>query len=105
MYGNKIRFFIHDISKDKLNKKYDYILFIETLEHIEKPKEAIEKYLEYCNKRILVTVPYKELGWKEHVYYFDENSFNDIKEFKEFHIFNKPKASTRIILYIFDKKS
>ena len=68
---------------NNLNKIYDYILFIETLEHLNKPKKIIRKYLEFCNEKILVTVPYKEKKWKEHLYFFDENSFKDIREFKK----------------------
>ncbi len=99
-YGKKIRFFLHDIRKDKLPKKYDYILLIETLEHLTAPKKAVRKYLKNCSN-FIATVPYKEKGWKEHVHYFDENFFNNIKGFRTYKIFNKPKTNQKIIAYFF----
>lgn len=104
LYGKKIKFFVHDIYKDKLKKNYDYILIIETLEHINNPKKAIKKYLKYYNEKLIVTVPYKERGWKEHVYSFDKNSFKDIKEFKKYEI-QKIDKTKQIILYIFQKQN
>jgi len=106
LYGSKINFFVHDVYEDSLDKKYDYILFVETLEHIDNPKKIIKKYLKYCNKKMLVTVPYKEGGkrkWEEHLYYFDEKSFKDIKEFKKYFIFKKFNTEQKIILYLFEK--
>ncbi len=104
IYGGKIRFFVHDVLKDQLDKDYDYILFVETLEHFENPDRIIKKYLSYCNK-MLVTVPYKEGLWKEHLYQFDEHSFNNIKELKEYHILKKGEKDRRIILFIFENDS
>lgn len=103
VYGKKINFFVHDIYKDRLKKNYDYILFIETLEHIINPVKVIKKYLRYCNKGILVTVPYLEKGWKEHLYSFDKNSFKKLKGFKRCYTFNKPGTDQKIILYVFEK--
>src|SRR3989344_2197729 len=103
IYGDKVNFFVHNVYKNNLNKNYDYILFIETLEHLNKPKKIIRKYLEFCNEKILVTVPYKEKKWKEHLYFFDENSFKDIREFKKHFIFGKFNTNQKIILYIFEK--
>lgn len=100
LYDGKVKFFVHDVLKDDLNKKYDYILFVETLEHIDNPKKVIRKYLNYC-KKMLVTVPYKEGLWKEHLYQFDEHSFDDIKELKEYHILEKGKEGGKIILFVF----
>ena len=107
LYGKKIKFFVHDVYKDKLKKNYDYILIIETLEHINNPKKAVKKYLKYCNERLIVTVPYKEKGWIEHVYKFDTNSFEDIKEFKKYKIQKIVirKKMKLIILYIFEKQN
>lgn len=101
MYGNRIKFFVHDVYKNKLNKKYDYILFIETLEHVTNPKKVIRKYLKNC-KKMIVTVPYKEKGWKEHIYSFEKNSFNDLPSFKKYSIFRKPGTDMDIILYLFE---
>jgi len=102
LYGNKMNFFVHDVYKDDLIKKYDFILFIETLEHINNPKKIIRKYLKYCNEKIFVTVPYKQGLWKEHIYRFDEYSFKEFKEFKKYYI-HKIKNNSKIILYIFEK--
>lgn len=104
LYGKKIKFFVHDVYKDKLKKNYDYILLIETLEHVNNPIKVAKKYLKYCNKRMIVTVPCHERGWKEHVYSFNENSFDKVKEFSRYHIFKKPGTDMEIILYIFDKE-
>ncbi len=103
LYGAKVKFFVHNVYKDKLKKDYDYILLIETLEHINNPIKIVRKYLEHCNKKMIVTVPYHERGWKEHIYSFDEHSFQSIKEFKKYKILRKPGTDTQIILYIFDK--
>jgi|SRR3989344_3203657 len=103
LYGKKIRFFVHDIYKDALDKRYDYISFVETLEHIKNPKKIIKKYLGFCNERMLVTVPHKEGKWKEHLYSFDEDSFSDVKELKNYFIFRKLNTNQRIILFIFEK--
>lgn len=102
LYGKYIKFFVHDVYKGILKKNYDYILFIETLEHVNNPKRIIKKYLKYC-KKILVTVPYKEKGWKEHIYIFNKDSFKDFKEFKKYSIFKKPGTDMKIILYMFEK--
>ena len=106
LYGKEIKFFVHDLNKDKLAKKYDYILFVETLEHLTNPIKVVRRYMEYCSKKMLVTVPYKERGWKEHLYSFDKNSFKKIKEFKKCFVLRKPLADTpnsKIILYLFEK--
>lgn len=102
IYGKEIEFFVHDVYKDELSKNYDYILFIETLEHVDDPKKIVKKYLKYCNEKMFVTVPYKQGLWKEHVYQFDENSFNDLKEFKKYYL-HKNNNKTKIILYVFEK--
>jgi len=103
-YNNtKIRFFTHDILKDSLNKKYDYILIVETLEHVNDPLRAVKKYIKYCNKKLIITVPYKEQGWKEHIYSFDEKSFASVPEFRKYQILNKPGGGN-IIVYLFEPK-
>jgi len=56
-YHRDINFFVFDIYKDSLNKLYDYILIIETLEHIEKPYKQIDKILKFCN-RLIISMPY-----------------------------------------------
>jgi 2-polyprenyl-3-methyl-5-hydroxy-6-metoxy-1,4-benzoquinol methylase len=104
LYSEKIRFFVHDVLKDDLDKDYDYILFVETLEHVDNPKKIIKKYLKNC-KKMMVTVPYKEGLWKEHVYQFDEFSFDDIKELKEYHLIDKGEKNRKIILFIFENLS
>ncbi|UCD20987.1 MAG: methyltransferase domain-containing protein [archaeon] len=103
LYGKKIKFFVHDVYKDKLKKKYDYILIIETLEHLKNPKKIVKKYLKSC-KILLVSVPYKEKElWKEHINRFDESSFRDFKELIKRVIFRKPGSDMKLILYIFEK--
>jgi 2-polyprenyl-3-methyl-5-hydroxy-6-metoxy-1,4-benzoquinol methylase len=103
-YRKKIRFFVHNVYKDKLKKKYDYILLIETLEHLKNPKKIIKKYLKYCKQGILVSVPFKEKKlWKEHINRFNEHSFDSFKEFKKYIIIKKPYTGTILILYLFKK--
>ena len=106
-HGKQARFFLHDVRKDRLEKDYDYILLIETLEHLDKPLETILKYLPHCRKALLATVPYNETPgkWKEHVHTFNEHSFHQLPQPPNHHIFPKPdpKPHQQIILYQFHK--
>jgi len=74
-YPNII-FFEHDISKDELIRSYDYILLLETLEHLDDPISVIEKLLKHC-KYLIISVPYKENNnYNLHVYQnFTKDSF------------------------------
>lgn len=101
MYGDRLNFFVHDIRTDELPNKYDFILLIEVLEHLDQPKKAVEKYLRYARKNLLVTVPYKHEGWKEHMYKFNTTSFDDFEELEDYKIIKKPSTGERLILFIF----
>lgn len=103
MYGDEIDFFVHDIRTDELSKNYDYILLVEVLEHLNRPKEAVEKYLEYCREGLLATVPCKHEGWKEHVYDFNKDSFNEFDELEDIKEIEKPSTGERLFLFIFEK--
>ena len=62
----------------------DYITIVQTLEHLENPKEVIKKCLTKCNN-LVITVPYREKGFKtqEHIITgFDENSFKEFEVIK-----------------------
>ena len=82
-----IAFFEHDISKDKLTQNYDYILLIQTLEHLDDPIIVIEKLLKHC-KCLIISVPYKEENENRyHVYQnFTKESFQsfDIMDYQVF---------------------
>ncbi len=81
-----VNFFVLDITKDQIPKKYDYITIVETLEHITDPFPVVDKCLRNVNKSLIISVPYtpdlppgkiKEGG--VHVYSFNKESFNDYK--------------------------
>jgi len=103
-FGMNIDFFVHDVAKDKLKNKYDYILMIETLEHLDNPDKIVKKYLKCC-KNMIVIVPYNETESDEHVYSFDEDSFSNFKEFLKYAIFTIPGTDLEMIIYIFESNN
>ncbi len=81
-----INFFVLDITKDHIPKKYDYITIVETLEHITDPFPVVDKCLSNVNKSLIISVPYtpdlppgKIKGGGVHVYSFNKESFNNYK--------------------------
>lgn len=79
-----MNFFVLDITKDQLPKKYDYITIIETLEHITEPFPVVDKCLRNVNKSLIISVPFtpdlptgKIKGGGVHVYSFNKKSFQN----------------------------
>lgn len=48
--------------------KFDYIIMVELLEHLDDPQSVIERYLPYCNNAIYISVPGGNKPFKEHVF-------------------------------------
>ncbi|MDD5457828.1 MAG: class I SAM-dependent methyltransferase [Phycisphaerae bacterium] len=79
-----IEYYILDILKDPIATKYDYITIIQTLEHFDKPFFVIDKCLQYVNKSLIISVPYRQkvsspglINKSEHRWSFDEDIFRD----------------------------
>ena len=77
-----IEYFIFDLSKQNILRKYDYITLIHILEHFNNPYPIIDKCLKAVNRAVYVSAPYGEdftnprLYWKgEHRYLFNEHTF------------------------------
>ena len=74
-----ITFFEHNIVNDDLNDRYDYMLLLQTLEHLEDPMFVINKLLKCCTY-LIVSVPFEDCLKKDigHIYSgFTEGSFKD----------------------------
>ena len=56
--SNDIDYKVVDIEKDDIQKKYDYIIMIETLEHFDNPFLIIQKILKNIKKSIIIMTPY-----------------------------------------------
>ena len=73
----KINFFVLNILKDKIPKKYDCILLVSILEHMRMPKKIIRKCLRYADT-VIINCPYGKdnfLNEKEHLFACDEDTF------------------------------
>ncbi len=77
-----IEYFVFDLSKQDIPKKYDYISLIHILEHFDDPFPIIDKCLKAVNQAVYISTPYGEkfndprLYWKgEHRYLFNEQTF------------------------------
>ena len=73
-----INFFVLDIRKNEIPKKYDYLTLISILEHIRKPEKTIEKCLK-CANTLIINCPYNEK--KLHVEHLFKCKKNTFKEF------------------------
>ena len=80
-----VEYFVLDILKDSIQKKYDYISIIETLEHFDDPFKVVDKCLKYVKKALIISVPYiplhsgKIVHLSEHRYYFNNKTFKNYK--------------------------
>lgn len=105
----KNNFFVFDIDKDSLKNKYDYIVTVETLEHITEPLKAINKLLKRVNKSMIVSVPYTKgktgivKGGGVHVYMFSDNTFKNYKHKILYKDLLHEGTMPRIIYEIFPK--
>jgi SAM-dependent methyltransferase len=75
-------FFELDLNEEVLTQKYDYVVIVETLEHINEPLIVVNEILKVVGKFLIVSVPYspdKPSGpvpeGGDHVYYFNDDTF------------------------------
>jgi len=90
---NHINFKVHDILKDKIENVYDYIICLETLEHLEKPNFVIDKCLQKCKKFIL-SCPYREYMKKDSLHIITDIT---LKSFNKYAILESGFLDKKII--------
>lgn len=74
----EMEFFQHDIIKP-FPVKYDNIICLETLEHVENPRSAIENLIDAAKSILIVGVPYHNRRLSEnHLWSFYENDFSEL---------------------------
>lgn len=66
-----------DIIKDPIEKKYDYVLCVQTLEHIADPAPVVRKMLGAARRQLIITVPFQEdvSEHELHEFSFDKDFF------------------------------
>ena len=73
-----VDFFVLDILKQKIPKKYDYISLVSILEHFDNPYYVINECLEMVNECLIINSPYyNKISYAsedEHRFAFNENS-------------------------------
>jgi len=81
-----VDYFLLDIEKDPIPDTYDYILIVETLEHLSHPFKVVDKCLKHTRKSLWVSVPLtdksgrkpgKTINVGEHIFYFNKESFRN----------------------------
>lgn len=61
-----------DVTDTGLNKKYDYVLSFETIEHLDEPAALISEIARLSQWRTIITCPYDDsFQSREHVWKFD----------------------------------
>lgn len=94
---NNIFFFVHDISKS-LPDKYDNVICLQTLEHLQDPAKAMKNLTDATKAVLVAASPYKNRRPDEnHLWEFDEFSFQG-----EFQIYLDRKEKN--IFWILDKR-
>ncbi len=72
----KIDFQTHDIY-EPINKKFDFVICSETLEHLLHPAKAFENILNATNQTCLITVPDGRIdNYQGHINFWSEESFD-----------------------------
>lgn len=77
------QYFIFDILKDPIPKKYDYITIIETLEHFDNPFAIVDKCLKHVKMALIISTPYspeysgRRYVVDDHRYCFNEKTFEN----------------------------
>jgi 2-polyprenyl-3-methyl-5-hydroxy-6-metoxy-1,4-benzoquinol methylase len=75
-----IDFFVHDIHQP-LDRMYDNIICLQTLEHLPAPAEAMTNLIDATNGVLIAASPYKNRRPDEnHLWSFDESDFADTFE-------------------------
>ncbi len=76
-----MEFFQHNII-ESLPEKYDNIICLQTLEHVEDPPTAMQNLIDAAQNLLIVGVPYRNKRPDEnHLWSFDENDFSDLADF------------------------
>jgi hypothetical protein len=71
-------FFQHDIHSP-ITKKYNNIICLQTLEHLENPSDALKNLIDATIDLLIVSVPYKNRRPDEnHIWSFDECDFTSL---------------------------
>jgi len=84
---SRVEYLLLDIENDPIPATYDYILIVETLEHLSNPFEVVDKCLKYTRKSLWISVPLadnasgrrpgKTVNVGEHVFDFNKESFSN----------------------------
>lgn len=94
----KMEFFRHDILKP-FPEKYDNIICLQTLEHVQNPRCAMLNLIDATRDLLIVGVPYRNRRSDEnHLWSFDENDFSELVDS---HCIDKRKAN---IYWLIDKQ-
>lgn len=86
-----VAFLVDDIYNSKLDKKFNYVLLGEVLEHLQYPQDATYKALDLVKQGgwLVISVPYKEhlepgaVDGDRHIWSFDKKDFEFLKEYGE----------------------
>ncbi len=74
-----------------LNKQFDNIICLQTLEHIDNPVQALVNLINATRKTLIISTPYKNKRPDiDHMWSFDENDF---KEFMDSYIIGENGAN------------
>jgi len=74
----QMKFFQHDILKP-FPTRYNNIICLQTLEHIENPQKAIQNLIDATKTLLIIGVPYRNRRPDEnHLWSFDENDFSEL---------------------------
>lgn len=64
-----------DLRTEEIPGRYDYVVAAETLEHMNEPREVLEKLIGAARLGVLITVPYRSGLSPVHPARFDETTF------------------------------
>jgi len=93
-----VNFYTHDITLP-LEKKYNNIICLQTLEHIPDPVSAMKNLVDATEDVLIVASPYKNRRPDEnHLWYFDSSDFNE-----EFSIYIDRKRKN--MFWVLDKRA
>ena len=93
-----MEFYQHNIIKS-LPEKYDNIICLATLEHLEDPETAMKNLSDATNQLLIIGVPYlNRRPDKNHIWSFDEYDFSDLTDLFCF------DRSNRNIYYLIDRQ-
>lgn len=74
----RMEFFQHDILKP-FPEKYDNVICLQTLEHVQNPRDAMLNLIDATRSLLIVGVPYlNRRPADNHLWSFDENDFSDL---------------------------